>query len=522
MLVYTFSLIPTIMPPLVHELNTTIAYIQGILVLVCLVTASFAPTSENLSRRFGRKRIYIVSLCLFAIGLLITAFSPTIAIFAIGFVLICGLSGAALVTTPGALLEQIYNDKAEQYAILSLVLAGVAGGVAGGVLGGWIDSILGWRWAFGVGLLLLPVMLWLIRKAPDTRPQRSGTLDWFGGLLSFLGFGLTLLGVCLAGEYGWWFPKKTLQIGSLVFTPFGVSFVPALIAAGMIFLGFFLAWERQQSTHGNSLMQVGLLRRRPFLIGVGVASLYTLINGGMQFNLYQFIPVVLELNPFYTALTVLPYTLAMLVVVVASVWLKPRLALPPRRVLQTGLAMLCLGIWQLYGQISPVMTSSHFLVPLIIMGVGAGLFLSEIDELTFATARQTEKTEASGIYNPSQNLGESLGRAILGTILVSVGSVKLVDIIAAHLGRTVSPEIRKQAIDTLEQMVLTLPFDQRRQILMEKLSNSIQPDLLPILHGAAADAMKITLLVTLAFGLICLAASFLLVGAASSSHLSKR
>jgi hypothetical protein len=326
-----------------------------------------------------------------------------------------------------------------------------------------------------------------------------------------LGFGLTLLGVCLAGEYGWWFPKKVLKLGSLVLTPFGVSFVPTLIASGLILLGLFAAWERQQTHHGkDSLIQVGLLRRQSFLVGVGVATLYTLINGGMQFNLYQFIPVVLELNPLYTALTVLPYTLAMLVVVVASVWLKPRLSLPPRHVLQAGLALLCLGIGLLYRVISPTMASIDFILPLVVMGMGAGLFLSEIDELTFSMAHQNEKTEASGIYNPSQSLGESLGRAILGSVLVSVSSIQIVDAILAQLGQRVSPAVRQQAIDTLEQMALTLPLDQRRQLLTDRLPAEIQSDLIPILHGSAADAMQITLLATLAFSLVCLGASFYL------------
>jgi len=511
MLVYTFSLIPAIMPPLVQAFNSSISYIQGMLVLVCLVAASFSPTSENLSRRFGRKLIYTISLGLFAIGLLMTALSPTIANFSISFVLVCGLSGAALVTTPGALLEQIYTDKAEQYAILALVLAGVAGGLTGGILGGWVASVWSWRWAFGLGLLLIPVILWLIRHVPNTIPQRSAPLDWFGGLLSFLGLGLTLLGVCLGGEYGWWVPKKILKLGGLVLTPFGVSFVPALIASGLIFFGIFLFWQRQQSTRGKAaLMRVGLLRRKSFLIGVGVATLYTLINGGMQFNLYQFIPVVLELNPLRTALTVLPYTLAMLVVVTASVWLKPRLSLPPRFVLQSGLILLCLGIGYLYSQISATMKSANFILPLVIMGIGAGLFLSEIDELTFSVAQQDEKTEASGIYNPAQNLGESLGRAILGTTLITIGSVKVVDTIIAQLGQTVSPTTRQQAIYLLGQLTQTFPQEERRQLLTNSLPAPIQPHLVTIVHGSAAGAMKITLLVTLAFGLICLAVSFYL------------
>jgi hypothetical protein len=114
-------------------------------------------------------------------------------------------------------------------------------------------------------LIIIPLIAFLVRKVPRTVPIQAEPLDWVGGILSFLGFGLTLLGVSLASEYGWWFPKQQLKILNVIIPPFSLSIVPLLIATGLICLGIFAAWQRQQATEGKvSLMRLGLLRYKPY------------------------------------------------------------------------------------------------------------------------------------------------------------------------------------------------------------------------------------------------------------------
>jgi MFS family permease len=495
------------MPRIVRDLNTTLGYVQAALVLLALVKAAFTPTSENLSQRYGRKRVYLGGLLLFSLGTIAAATSANMGFFVAAYALLTGLGGTPLTASPRDLIERIYTDQAERLAQLALIVCSVLGGLSGALLGGWIASVYGWRWSFLPELLLVPLIMFLLRKVPNPPPTAPPVIDWVGGLLSFLGLGFTLLGISLAGEYGWWEPRERFTILNVVLPPFGLSIVPPLIAAGIICLGIFAAWQRRQKRQGKaSLLRVGLLRHYPFLIGMFTAAMHTLITTGVQFNLYQFIPAVLQLNPFQTALTVLPFSLAQLVVVVFTTF-KVVGRYPAKTVIYAGLSMFCVGVWQLYTAIDSRITSLSLMPSLVVMGAGSGLFLAQIGITTFEFVRQENRAEASGIYSPVQNLGTALGRAILGTVLVAAACVKIVDGAIAQLGQAVTPEQREQAIYRLSTVVQTYTQDERRTFFAN-LPAALQPSLYSILTTSTIDAMRIAILVTLAFSFLCLFLAF--------------
>lgn len=171
-------------------------------------------------------------------------------------------------------------------------------------------------------------------------------------------------------------------------------------------------------------MRVGLLRNVVFVNGLLTAMLHTLVTSGIQFNLYQSLPIILPLNPFQTAIAVLPYTLTMVVVVVLLLKrLKIDQQLFPKYLVHIGLSLLIVGLLAMYWAIAPDMTTLSILPALMLMGVGSGLFSVYIGRLTYATTSKREKPEGTGIYNPCQQLGSSLGRGILGTILITSASI---------------------------------------------------------------------------------------------------
>ncbi|WP_026732757.1 MFS transporter [Fischerella sp. PCC 9605] len=506
---YNVSVVPAIMPRIVRDLDSSVGSIQGALVLLPLVKASFAPTCENLIKRFSRKSVFMAGLGLFTIGAIATSVSSNMGFFIVAYSLITGLGATPLIGSPRDLIGRIYQEKAEKYALLALIVSSIIGGLTGALLGGWIASRYGWRWSFLPAILLVPVIFILLRSIPRTRQTYTVPLDWIGGLLSFLGFGLTLVGVSLAGEYGWWAPKQPFKIFGIVIPPFALSIVPTLIAAGIVCLGMFVAWQRRQARQGKaSLLRAGLLRHKPFLLGLFTATLHYMITTGMQFNLYQFLPVVLRLNPYQTALAVLPFSLATLVVVVYTTF-KIVGRVPSQLLIYAGLTIFCVGVWQLYNAISLSMTTLNLLPALVIMGAGSGLFLAQIGITTFSTVTRDNIAEASGIYDPFQDLGRALGRAILGTVLIGTASIKIVDQAIAQLGQTVSPEQRQKAIATLERVVQTYSREERKEFI-NNLPTVIQPSLDTILNTSAVEAMRTAVLLGLVFSLACLFLAFFL------------
>lgn len=504
---FNVSVIPAIMPRIVRDLDSSIGYVQIALVLLALVKASSAPTCENLIKRFGRKPVFLSGLILFGIGTIATSLSQSIGMFVVAYSLICGLGATPLISSPRELIGQFNSEKTEIYSQLVLIVSSILGGLIGAILGGLIASNYGWRWSLMPQLLIIPIIAFLVRKVPRILPVQTEPLDWIGGLLSFLGFGLTLLGVSLAGEYGWWLPKQKFMILNIVIPPFSLSIVPLLIATGLICLGIFTAWQRQQANQGKaSLMRVGLLRYRPFLFCLFTASLHTLITTGIQFNLYQFLPAVLNLNPFKTALAVLPFSLATLFIVILATF-KLVKRVNPKQIIYSGLALFSVGLWQLYSAIELQMKAIDILPALVIMGAGSGLFLAQIGVTTFSTVQREELAEATGVYNPFQNLGNALGRGILGSVLIVTASANIVDKVVKELGKTINVTQRNRAIQVLEKVIQTYTTDERREFFAQ-LPAAIQPSLNPIINTSAVEAMRTSVAIALIFSILCLILAF--------------
>jgi MFS family permease len=508
MVSYTIGVVPPIMPPMVREFDSSVGYVQSALVLMSLVTASFAPTAENLGRRLGRKPVFAGALVLYALGLMVVVISPDMGIFTLGFSALIGLAAATLVSTPLALIDHLYDDVAEQYGMLALSVSGIIGTLLGSILGGLMAFELSWRWAFALELVLIPLIWLLVRRTAIPVPGYTPPIDWIGGLLSLGGFGLTLVGISLAGEYGWWVPKKQPWLFDNLLAQFGISIVPVLISAGVICLALLIFWQRQRANqHEASLLRMGVFNRKVYITGLAIGTLHTFISAGVNFNLFQFIPAVVGLNSFRTALAVMPYTIAQLVVLVVLV--KRRAPYPPLYLLQAGLLIKSIGIAMLLAVVSVTVTAWGLLPALVIMGIGTGLFITYITSLTFSTTTENEKAEARGVYRPFQNLGASLGRGLLGTILIALASVRIVDSIIAELGQTVDASVRRDAIRTLQTAIQTFTRDERAT-LFDQLPAQIQPSLDVILDASAVEAMQITLAIILALSLLCLGLSFLL------------
>ncbi len=137
------------------------------------------------------------------------------------------------------------------------------------------------------------------------------------------------------------------------------------------------------------------------------------------------------------------------------------------------------------------------------MGVGSGLFLAYISRLTYAATLPEEKPEGSGIYNPIQNLGNSLGRGILGTTLVYFASRDIVDGVLQQLGKSIEPAQRSQLIAELQGVIQTLSKAEVRSAIAAQVSPSIRPLLQSIGLEAATSAMRSSLLVALIVTGVC-------------------
>jgi MFS family permease len=494
----------------VRGLDTTVAHVVSALVLFPLMVASLVPTSQIVGLIYGQKKLFAGGLLLFALGVAVTAFSPNVLVLILGYSIITGLAATPLVTVPWILIEQS-ADRVKQFGIIAFGAAALAGSLIGPLTGGLIATAAHWRWGFAPQLVLVIVILWLLKPVAETERRGDISVDWIGALLSFLGLAAVLVGMSLAGEYGWWAPKKIIRLQGWIIPPFGLSIVPVLIASGVILLSVFLFYWRRRAIRQRTakLWRAGVFRHRQFATGLLTSALYMITTSGVTFALYLLLPAVLDLSPLATSLAVMPFNIAMLVVMLATARLNRNMIILPKTLVQYGLGALAAGLLLLHVAMIPGFSILGLLPGLIVAGAGAGLIVEQIAWLTLAAATQEESAEARGIYNTTQDLGYALGLSVFGMLLIYLASVGVVDEVLERANIIVDERERQEIIVTLEQELQTLSEEEFDAMLAQQ-PEEIQRTLEQIAPAALSEAMQATLLGLIAVVLLALLVSGLL------------
>jgi Na+/melibiose symporter-like transporter len=262
-------------------------------------------------------------------------------------------------------------------------------------------------------------ILLLRRRMPATpAAERSRGFDVVGVALSALGLGIAVFGILKSSEWGWVVPRGALTIGGQEITPLGFSAVPFVILLGAGFLGLFVLWEeRRERARKAVLFDRALLRIPPLRAGLSTLLTQQLILLGTFFVLPVYLQVVLGLDAFDTGKRLFPLSVTMF----ATAMLGPKLAsrFAPKRIAQAGLLTLVAASLLLLGTIDVELDSTDFAVALAVFGVGAGLLISQLGNVIMSSVEPARLNEAGGLQGTAQNLGASLGTALIGSILIA-------------------------------------------------------------------------------------------------------
>src|SRR4051794_19418120 len=403
----------------VSDLDTTVPMVQLAITAYTLVMAAFMLTGAKLGDIWGRRRAFGIGLTVYGVGSLITALSPNINVLLIGWSGIEGL-GAVLVI-PAIMSLTAANYTGRERAMAFALLGGVAGAGAavGPLVGGFVTTAFTWRVVFAAETaIVLVIVLFFVRKIHDEPLAKRPELDRVGTALSALGLGLVVFGILKISEWGLFKPTGALKIGDTEITPFGFSVVPFLIAGGVVVLGLFARWEERVERKGRTpLLRPDLLRVPEMRAGLSMVVSQFLILAGTFFVIPLYLQLVLGKNALHTGLKILPISVAMML----AATLGPRLAtrMSPRRVVQIGLGFLFVSILALMASISPDLASVPFALSLAGFGTGIGLVISQLGNIVMSSVPVSRSSEAGGLQGAAQNLGQSLGTALIGAVLLT-------------------------------------------------------------------------------------------------------
>ncbi|MCO5315334.1 MAG: MFS transporter [Solirubrobacterales bacterium] len=404
---------------IVADLDTTIQGVQTAITLYTLVMAAFMLLGAKLGDILGRNRAFAIGLAIYGAGSLTTALSPDLAVLLVGWSGIEGFGAVLVVPAIAALTAASYEgrDRAIAYALLGAVAAVAV--AAGPLIGGWVTTEFTWRYVFAGETVVVIVILLLRRQlAQAPAAERRPRLDLVGVLLSSAGLGVIVLAILRSSVWGFVQSRDPLTINGTEITPLGFSVVPFLILGGLALLAGFVTWEQRRRRLGrDELLDPTLLRIPHLRAGLSTLVGQQLVLMGTFFVIPVYLQVVLGLNAFETGKRLLPLSVAMLLFAM----LGPRFAArrSPRVVARVGLVAVSLGALVMLATLDVELNETGFKLALALMGAGAGLLASQLGNVIMSSVSPDQTSEAGGLQGTAQNLGASLGTAIIGAVLLA-------------------------------------------------------------------------------------------------------
>ncbi|MFI5047272.1 MAG: MFS transporter, partial [Acidimicrobiia bacterium] len=355
---------------LVDDFNTSVTAIQAVITLYSLVMAMFMLSGGKIGDIYGRKRAFVIGLCIYGVGSAMTAAAPTVGVLALGWSILEGLGAALVLPALAALISGNYEN-ADRVVAYS-VIGGVAGaGIAvGPIVGGWATTELSWRVVFlGEVVLVLGILAFSRMLLDAPRPGRAPRFDGVGAFLTAAGLGCVVLGVLQGSNWGWIRPKNSPV------EPFGFSLTPFLVALGGVLLWAFVGWQHRRETRGQDpLVHLSLFKVPPLRSGVQTFLAQNLILMGIFFTIPLYLQLVLGFDALETGIRMLPVSVAMFLTAAAGSWLAGRY--PVRSIIRTGLYVVAVSAIGLVATIDPQLNGVAFGISMALLGVGMGLIAS--------------------------------------------------------------------------------------------------------------------------------------------------
>jgi len=397
------SIVNVALPSMEHSLRMSASQVSWAVAGYALTFGLTLVPAGRLGDEYGRRKLFLIGLTLFAVTALICGAAPNATVLVIGR-LSRGVAAGLLAPQVIGLLQQMYSGpqrgKAFGYYGATVGLSTAIGPLLGGVILQAFGVAQGWRFVFYLSVPVIVVTLaFAFRVLPADRP--SGVhrrLDLIGALL--LGLGVLAIMLPLLEATG---AKSRPQLW--------------LVAVGIVWLVLFVLWERRLGARGGQpLVNLKLLTVRGFAVGTMVAAAFYSGFTGIFLVITMFFQQGLKYSALQAALSTLIFTVGSAGSAVIS---GRRVHRTGRRSVVAGSAVATLGLAVvaiLAGTWTGPDTALVLAVPLLVAGCGCGFVISANQTLTLHEITRADAGVAAGVYETGQRIGTALGTALAGAL----------------------------------------------------------------------------------------------------------
>ncbi|MCV2395468.1 MFS transporter [Actinotalea sp. M2MS4P-6] len=341
----------------------------------------------------GRRRVLLAGIAVFVLASLVGGLAQDSAQL-LAARAVQGIGAAFAAPSVLALLVGRFPEGRERARALGWFSAVSIGGSAVGLLaGGALTQWVSWRWVFFVNVPIGLALIAISRFALEETPRTRGRFDLAGALTSTLGVSALVYGFVRAASDGW--------------TDLGTE---TAFTVGIALISLFVAVEMRTASPITPLALFDHRTRAAALVGrvLLVAGMM-----GMFFYLTQFLQEVLGYSPLDAGLAFLPLTAVLFAMSRVSAALMTRVGMRP---LIIGGLLLSTTALLVLSRLSADSGYLAVLVPLLLFGTGNGLAFVPLTNAALVDVEPAQAGAASGLVNVAQQVGGSLGLAILVTV----------------------------------------------------------------------------------------------------------
>jgi DHA2 family multidrug resistance protein len=374
------------LPHMQGSLSASQDQIAWVLTSYIVAAAIMTPLTGWLSGRFGRKRVFLVSVAGFTLASMLCGAAASLEQIVL-YRLLQGVFGAALVPLSQAVLLDI-NPREKHGQAMAIWGAGImVGPILGPTLGGWITEHYSWRWVFyinlPVGILALAGIVLFVKES-DT--DRDRPFDLFGFAFLSLAIGAFQMMLDRGEQKDWW---NSTEI---------------VVEAAVAVIGVWVFLVHSLSAR-RPFVDLALFKDRNFVAGI---ILMFLTSGITYATLALLPPMLAMLNYPVVDIGILmsPRGVTTMIFMIVAGRIIGRVDV--RIILSLGLLMIGISLGMMTG-FSPQMDQWTVIVAGLLQGAGLGFLYVPLSTVAFSTLSPALRAEGSGIFSLLRNIGGSIG-----------------------------------------------------------------------------------------------------------------
>ncbi|MBT2396749.1 MFS transporter [Streptomyces sp. ISL-100] len=421
LIVVDITIVNVILAPVIDDLGITSSEAQWIQESYAIAFAALLLITGRLCDLHGARKIFLAGLVVFGLTSVAAAVAPNGGLLILARFL-QGAGGATILPASLALVNATFTGKArgQAFAVWGSTIGAAA--AVGPLLGGWLADF-SWRWAFGINIPLVALIIVGTLVHLPASPRVQGRLDSLGGALSALGLGLLAFALIEGRTYGWLVSVEPLTIGGFSWSSGPSPVLVAFVASALALVAF---WRRQAAlgrSQAEPLMDVRLFSIPSFLNG----NVVTMLVGLGEFGIIAVMPLWLQFALDYSAFQAGLALVALAVGSFCASGASFSMAAPSLALVRLGLLLEAAGLAML-GLIAATDSAWWLIaIALFVYGVGVGFATAQVTNVVLVDVPVESAGQGAGIQSAARELGAALGIAVLTTLFFSTLTSSLRD-----------------------------------------------------------------------------------------------